>query len=115
MHANMVGTPNGDRRVRDLEKESGAVLERAAVFVRPLVRAVLQELVGQVAVRPVNFDAVESGSQRILRAPEIFGDDSLNFIRLQRTRGDEFFCGRTRLNVPAGLTALGATGRAPSR
>jgi len=45
----------------DFEREPGAVLDRAAVFVSPLVRDLLEELVWEVSVGEVELDAVESG------------------------------------------------------
>ena len=45
----------------DLEREPGTVLNRSAVFVCPLVRDVLEELVWEVSVGGVELDAVESG------------------------------------------------------
>ncbi len=46
--------------VDDLEREAQAVLDRAAVDVGALVRAVAQELVDQIAVGAVDLDAVEA-------------------------------------------------------
>jgi hypothetical protein len=45
----------------DFERESGTVLNRSTVFVRPLVRDVLEELVWEVSVGEVELDAVEPG------------------------------------------------------
>ena len=50
----------GDR-FEDLQSESGPVLDRPSVLVRPLVRHILQELVYQVPVCTMDHDAVESG------------------------------------------------------
>jgi hypothetical protein len=63
--ADPVRRPDGEQRVDGLQKESGAVLDGAAIAVRPLIRAVVQELVEQVAVRAMNFDPVESRAQRV--------------------------------------------------
>ena len=63
-----VATPDRRRGLRHLEQKAGAVLDAAAIFVRARVRAVLQELIGQVAVRAMNFDAIEAGLERALRA-----------------------------------------------
>lgn len=49
-------------RVDDLEREAAPILDRAPVLVRALVRDVLRELVDQVAVCPVDLDAVVSGT-----------------------------------------------------
>ena len=45
----------------DFEGEPGAVLDRSTVFVCPLVRDVLQELVWEVSVGEMELDTVESG------------------------------------------------------
>jgi hypothetical protein len=44
----------------DLEREPGTVLSRSTIFVRPLVRNVLEELVWEVSVGEMELDAVES-------------------------------------------------------
>jgi hypothetical protein len=45
------------------------VLDRAAVSIRALIAAILQELVEQVAVCAVNFDPIKAGGLGVLRAP----------------------------------------------
>ena len=45
----------------DFEREPGAVLDRSTVFVCPLVRDVLEELVREVSIGEMKFDSVESG------------------------------------------------------
>jgi len=45
----------------DFEWEPGAILDRSTVFVCPLVRDVLEELVREVSVGEMKFDSVESG------------------------------------------------------
>ena len=52
---------NGIRDSFDyFEREPGTILNRSTVFVCPLVRDILQELVWEVAVGEVELDAVES-------------------------------------------------------
>lgn len=48
--------PNGG--LHHLQQEAGAVFDGTAVSVSPLVRSVLQELVTQVAVGAMDFDAI---------------------------------------------------------
>ena len=54
--------PDLEDRVDRFEREARAVLDRAAVGILALVRAVAQELVDQVAVGGVDLDAVEAGA-----------------------------------------------------
>ena len=68
MHADPPRAPHRDHSIGDLKKEPGAILDRAAVTVVALVRAVLQELVEQVAVRAVDLDAVEARRLGVLGA-----------------------------------------------
>jgi hypothetical protein len=46
----------------DLEWEPGTVLNRSTVFVCPLVRSILEELVREVSVGGVELNSVESGT-----------------------------------------------------
>ena len=70
--------PHRDGGIGDLEHQPGTVLDRAAVFIGPMVRAVLQELVEQIAVGAVDLDAVEAGRLGVLgacaKASTIAGD-----------------------------------------
>ena len=68
MHADPTRAPHRDDRVGHLEHEAGAVLDRAAVGVVAVVRAILQELVEQVAIGAVDLDAVEAGRLGVLGA-----------------------------------------------
>ena len=72
----------------DFEREHGTVLNRSTVFVCPLVRDVLEELVWEVSVGEVEFDAVESGSVADFACsnsvPPYVG---LDLFDCQRTRG----------------------------
>ena len=86
-----MNTPNGDRRMptrslpiaRDhgfdhLEHEARAVLDRAAVAIRALVRCRADELLEQVTVCPVQLDTVESGGQGIPGRLGELGDRGLD-------------------------------------
>lgn len=52
--------------VNDLERKPTPILDRASVFVGALVRNVLRELIDEVAVRPVNFDTIASGTKNCI-------------------------------------------------
>ena len=72
----------------DLEREPGPVLDRSTVFVRPLVRDVLKELIWEVSVCEVKFDSVESSLVdglvgRVGVPPGV----SFDFVGRQWTRG----------------------------
>ena len=69
----------------DLQHQPRAVLDRAAIGVGALVGAVLGELLEQIAVGTVDFDAVEAGLQCILRGALEVVDDAWNFGELERT------------------------------
>ena len=56
------------------------------VAVGPLVGAILQELIDQIAVGAVHLDAVEPGGQRIARALRILRDDR-GYLAVSSARG----------------------------
>ena len=68
MHADAIRAPHVDTCVGDFEQQTRAVFNGAAVLVGALVGAVLKELVDQIAVRAVHFDAVEACGFRVFRA-----------------------------------------------
>jgi hypothetical protein len=73
----------------DLQQEARAAFDRAAVFIRALVGAVLEKLIGQIAVRTVNLDTIEARPQRPLGArPELL-DDCWKISSSLRARGIE--------------------------
>jgi hypothetical protein len=88
VHADAVRAPHVDTRVRHFEQQARTVFDRAAVEVGALVRAVLQELVEQIAVRAVHFDAVEARAFGVFRALPVSRDDAGDFVEIERTRRD---------------------------
>ena len=60
VHADAAGAEDGDGGVGAFEHEAGAVFDGAAVLVGAVVGAVLEELVEEIAVGSVEFDAVEA-------------------------------------------------------
>jgi hypothetical protein len=56
----------------DFEWEPGPVLDRSTVFVCPLVRDVLKELIWEVSVGEVELDSVESGLLTALSAASAY-------------------------------------------
>ena len=89
MHADAARAEHLDHRVRHLEHQPGAVLDRAAIGVGAMVRAVLQELVEKIAVRAVDLDAVEARGLGVLGALSERLDDARDFLGLERARHDE--------------------------
>ncbi len=89
MHAYAVGTPDGNRGIGDGQHQPGAVFNRAAVFIRAVVGAVLEKLIEQLAVRAVDLHAIETSALRVFRAAAVGFDDAGDFFRLQRSRPDE--------------------------
>ena len=67
-------------RAHDLEDEAGAVLERSAVLVLPIVDGRAEELRDQVAVGAVQLDAVEPGFARAPRALRVGLDRLPNLL-----------------------------------
>ena len=78
--------PNGQNRVGHFKRESGAVLDRLAIAVGALVRPVFQELIDQIPVRAMNFDAVKAGPLGVFRRFHIVGNDAGNFRKAQGAR-----------------------------
>ena len=89
MHADAAGAEDGDGGVGALEHEAGAVFDGAAVLVGAVVGAVLEELVEEVAVGSVEFDAVESGGLGVLCAAAEGFDDAFDLFDFEGAGGDE--------------------------
>ncbi len=89
VHADPALAEHRDGRVRGLQQQPRPVLDRSAVAVGAQVGAVLQELVEQIAIGAVQFDAVEARRLGVgRRAAEVLHDPG-DLLGLQRARGDE--------------------------
>ncbi len=64
---------HGLDRAQDFEPEAGAVFQAAAIFVAAAVFERRVELRDQIAVRGMDFDAIEAGLLRALRGGDIGG------------------------------------------
>ena len=71
----------------DFQREPGTVLNRSAVFICPLIRDVLEELVWEISVGEVELDTVESSSvDGFVGSGGMPLDVSLDLLDCQRTR-----------------------------
>src|SRR6185437_13194031 len=61
-HADAVAAPLGDQSLGRLDQEAGSIDRAAAITIGSLVGLVAQELVDQIAVGAVQFDAIEAGA-----------------------------------------------------
>ncbi len=73
MYTYTIGTPDRRDSIDDVEKEAGAIFNRAAVPVRPAVRFVLKELIDEIPVRRMYLDTVKSSPLGVLSPlPKLF-------------------------------------------
>ena len=89
VHADPTGAEDGDGSVGALKHEAGSVFDRAAILVRSVIGAVLEELVEKIAVGSVEFDTVESSGLSVLRAAAEGFDDAFDFGRFEGTRSNK--------------------------
>src|SRR5712692_4663020 len=59
-HRDTVAAPHRNHRFNHLKQEAGSILDRTTVHIGSLVDAILQKLIGQVAVTRVKFNAVKA-------------------------------------------------------
>src|SRR4051812_19231565 len=81
--------PHTERTASVTSSMSRAVFDGAAIVVGAPVRAVLQELVQQIAVRAVDFDAVKARALGVLRTQLVRRDDAGDLFSFERARRDE--------------------------
>ena len=84
--ADALRAPDVDHRFGDFERKPRAVLDAAAIGVGAAVGAVAQELVEQVAVGAVQFDAVEAGGLGVLGRGAELRDDAGQLVQFERAR-----------------------------
>src|SRR3546814_19747542 len=66
--ADALGADFLDERGRHLEQQARPVGDRSSIFVGAKIGVRLQELLDQIAVRTMKFDAIETGGAGIARA-----------------------------------------------
>jgi len=86
--SNTISTPNLDNSLCDFEGETAAVGQGAAIGVGAMVGAAAEELVEQIAVRVMNFDAIEASLLGEFGSVDVFGNDSGNFGDFESPWGD---------------------------
>ncbi len=86
LDADAIGDPASDCGIHDLEQETRPVLDAAVIAVGSVVRAILQELVDEIAVRRVDLDAVEARFLCAFGGPVVLRDDFRNFARFDGPR-----------------------------
>src|SRR5476651_817785 len=79
-HADMRRIPGLDHRLRRLDHQPRAAFRRAAIRVGPLVGSVLQELVVEVTIGAVQFDAVEAGDLHVMGGLREILDDPRDLL-----------------------------------
>jgi len=85
-NADPIGADGRGDGAHDFDGEAHAILDRAAIAIGPLICAVAQELVEQIPVRRMNFDAVEARRDGTPRATNEILDNAGKFACFQRTR-----------------------------
>jgi hypothetical protein len=66
-----LGPDRGDDRIEGLEQETGAAFERVtAIGVSAVVDVRIEELLDQIAIGAMQFDAIEAGRDRVARGLE---------------------------------------------
>ncbi len=95
------GWPDLEDGLDDFEREARAAFDRAAVGILALVGAVAQELVDEIAVGGVDFDAVEAGALGVAGGLRVVLEDRRDLGRAERPRlGD---VGESRSDKRLGL------------
>src|ERR1700682_3655127 len=83
-HRDTVAAPHRNHCFNHLKQEAGSVLDRTAVHIGSLVDAILQKLIGQVAVTRVKTNAVKTRGFCALRGFAIILDNARDFSDFKR-------------------------------
>jgi hypothetical protein len=83
-----VGTPNLNYGLCNFDGETAAVDHGSPIRVGAMVRAAAEELVEEIAVRVMDFYAIEAGFLGEFGSVDIFGNDSREFGGFESARGD---------------------------
>src|ERR1700674_2140448 len=83
-HRDTVAAPHRNHCFNHLKQEAGSILDRTTVHIGPLIDAILQKLIGQVAVTRVKLNAVKTGGFSVLRGFAIILDNARDFFDFKR-------------------------------
>src|SRR3984893_8884116 len=83
-HRDTVATPHRNHCFNHLKQEAGSIFDRTTVHIGSLVDAILQKLIGQVAVTRVKLDAVKPRRFRALGSLAVVLDHTWNFCNVER-------------------------------
>lgn len=76
----MIGIPCGDAGIGDLEEEACVVFDTAAIGIGAEIAEGVQKLIDQIAVGPVDFDAIKPGMAGIGGGAGVLCDDLRDFM-----------------------------------
>ena len=85
VHSDAPTSPDADDGIRDFQHQARPIFDMAAVVIRATIRAVLKELIQQIAIGPVNFHTVETRGFRVCGALPIGFDDSGDLVAFERS------------------------------
>src|ERR1700674_2285142 len=83
-HRDTVAAPHRNHCFNHLKQEAGSILDRTTVHIGSLVDAILQKLIGQVAVTRVKLNAVKTRGFCALRGFSIILDNARDFSDFKR-------------------------------
>src|SRR6202047_5580132 len=83
-HRDTVAAPHRNHCFNHLKQEAGSILDRTAVHIGSLVDAILQKLIGQVAVGSVKLNAVKTRGFCALGGFAIVLDNARDFFDFKR-------------------------------
>src|SRR5467141_732107 len=84
-HRDTVAAPHRNQSFNHLKQEAGSIFDRTTVYIGALVDAILQKLIGQVAVTRVKLNAIKTRHFCTLGGFAIVVDNAWNFSDVQRT------------------------------
>src|SRR5690606_35106097 len=96
--------------IHDLKQKAGTVLNAAAIVVLPLVSAILQELVNEIAVRRVNLYSIEPGVTCMARCVGEVLNNMRNLFGMQGAGNHIIAQGTQHTDMPTARNGTGSHG-----